>query len=261
MTGGSGGVGSLVRPILARQGHEVTVIDCKAPDRMYENEKFISASVTDREAMARALVGAELVVHLAGFPRERPWNDIVAVNIQGGYAVLDGARHAGVLRVLIASSVHAAGFLRVTEAGTADPAIMRPDTFYGVGKIAVEALASLYVDRFGMTIVSARILTASAKPTTTRALESWLSPADFVRLIDAAAALGEPGHHTVWAVSRNTRLRVDLGPAEAIGFHPEDDAERFAEWASETEPGAGDALLGGPFLDDRHPLGVDWSDA
>ncbi|MCX5207769.1 hypothetical protein OG689_00280 [Kitasatospora sp. NBC_00240] len=46
--------------------------------------------------------------------------------------------------MLLASSNHAAGFLR-KETGTApDYAFPAPDTYYGVSKVAVEALGSLY---------------------------------------------------------------------------------------------------------------------
>ena len=33
----------------------------------------------------------------------------------------------------------------------------RPDTYYGVGKVAAEALLHLYVDRYGIDAISTRI--------------------------------------------------------------------------------------------------------
>jgi uronate dehydrogenase len=56
----------------------------------------------------------------------------------------------------------------------------------------------------------------------------------------------------VWGVSRNTRRWVSLGAGEAIGFHPEDDAEvfahRFPELGEDTSPPAG-VLLGSIFTE------------
>lgn len=270
ITGAAGSIGRALAPLLAQNGHDVVCLDIAAPSDAGAVDPadaglgdaaagdaaitWIRASVTDRTALESAFTEADLVIHLAGLSREDVWEQIVAVNINGTQAVLDAAHRADVPRVLLASSVHAAGFVPVAAAA-ASIADVRPDTFYGVAKATAEALGSLYADRFGMRIVSARIMTFGAEPDTTRSLSTWLSPADMLRLVEAAATTEAPGHHIVWGVSNNTRRLVPLEPGHRIGFFPEDDSEA---WASAVSPNAEFDVLGGPFTDDAHPMGVHW---
>ncbi|WP_109211077.1 MULTISPECIES: hypothetical protein [Microbacterium] len=79
-----------------------------------------------------------------------------------------------------------------------------------------------------MTVVSARIGTLGAIPTTERHRRTWLSFADLTRLIEATATTTAGGHHIVYAISANRRRRCPLEPGNAIGYFPQDDAE---EWA------------------------------
>jgi hypothetical protein len=117
-----------------------------------------------------------------------------------------------------------------------------------------------------MRIVSARIMSFDERPHNVRALGTWLSPADFVRLV-LAARHAPPGHSIVWGISRNTRRPVSLEAGRRIGYEPTDDAEDHAEvlaaelgYASAADiPPMGDAPLGGDFTDeDAHPLGAAW---
>lgn len=257
VTGSSGRMGSDLCVRLGAAGHAVCGLDVRAPDAGHPLEQFHELSVTDVDALEPVLRDADLVVHLAGYARERPWADIVGTNVAGGHAVLEAARRAGAGRLLLASSVHVVGCTPVADAARLPVLPPRPDTLYGVGKVAVEALASAYADRFGMTVVSARIMTYAARPERRRALALWLSPDDFARLVEAALRLNRPGHHVVWGVSRNTRGVVSLAAGEAIGYHPQDDAEVYADSVTDQD-GDFDHLLGGPFLDEAHPLGVAW---
>ena len=94
----------------------------------------------------------------------------------------------------------------------------RPDTYYGVAKVAMEALGSLYADRYGMDVVCLRIGSAFAEPTTVRQLATWLSPADTVVAGRRRAAAPVPGFAVVWGVSANTRNWWDLTAARALGL-------------------------------------------
>jgi len=178
-----------------------------------------------------AAQGASAVVHLAGVAGESTWPAISHANIEGTYAALEAARRAGVPRVVLAGSNHATGYTPRPEGGLLREvdAPPRPDTYYGVSKVAMEALGSLYVDRYGLDVVCLRIGSASAEPTTTRQLATWLSPADTVSLVDAALTAPSPGFAVVWGVSANTRNWWDLTAARALGYEPADDAEVYAE--------------------------------
>jgi len=256
ITGGSGRIATAVRPHLLDSGHDLRLLDVVPPPvDLREHETFEHVGVTDLDSLTVALTGADLVVHLASHASERPWHEIRDLNVESAYVVHEAARRAGVGRVLAASSVHAVGFEPSSHTADSDVVPPRPDSFYGVSKVLLEALGSLYADRYGTTVVSARIMTAETEPHDVRSLGTWLSPADAARLIEAALTTASVGHHVVWGVSRNTRRVVSLAAGEAIGFHPEDDAEAFAD-RFEGQTLAADAPVGGSFT--SMPLGERW---
>jgi uronate dehydrogenase len=262
ITGAAGKIGGLIRPLLRQPGRVLRLLDIAGVSDLHSDEEFVQASVTDLEAMTEACRGADLVVHLAGHPSERPWEQILETNIHGGYVVLEAAHRAGVRRLLLGSSVHAVGYVRAADAASEPVLLPRPDTFYGVSKVALEALGSLYADRFGLSVVSARICTARADiDTGGRTLSTWVSPGDMARLVEAALANDPPGHHIVWGVSDNTRSWFSLEAGKAIGFHPLDDADRHitagTDVPASTAPDA-ETRLAAAFIDEQHPLGGTW---
>jgi uronate dehydrogenase len=268
VTGAAGRIGTAIRPLLLAAGHSLVLCDVVAVDEGVavggdvappgagRVEGVVTADLRDIDAHVAAFERADLVVHLGGLADERPWPDLLAVNIDGTQAVCEATRLAGVDRLLLASSVHAVGYLPVdapeVREGMPLPA---PDTFYGVSKAAMEALGGLYAGRFAMTVVSARIMTFTEDPEGPRSLQSWLSAADMTRLVLATLTTQAGGHHVVWGVSRNTRRRVDLTPGLAIGFDPQDDAEIHADAIERRDPAGAPRLLGGAFADDDYRLG------
>jgi uronate dehydrogenase len=224
ITGAAGGVGTLLRPRLARPDRILRLLDI-AP--IADGDEVITASVTDPAAIAAACEDVDVVIHLGGHSREAPWADILDVNIHGTYCVLEAARQAGVRLVIFASSNHAVGFHPATHAP--DDLFPRPDTYYGVSKVAGEALGSLYHDRYGLNVLSVRIGTCIERPLTERHLGTWLSPDDCARLVEAAMAVPQLGFRVVWGASANTRGLYSLDGARALGYEPRDDAEVYAD--------------------------------
>ena len=256
LTGAAGRIATSLRPRLRAAGHELVLLDSVPVPEPVPGERVVEADLRDVDAHADAFAGAELVVHLGGLSDERPWADLLAVNVDGTRAVLDAVVRAGVGRVLLASSVHAAGFLRVDDPATAvGMPLPAPDTYYGASKAALEALGGLYAGRFGLTVVSARIMTFADEPDGPRSRQSWLSGDDMARLVEAVRTTGARGHHVVWGVSANTRRRVDLAPGRVIGFEPRDDAEAWAEHALRPDAPAAPEVLGGAFADPAYRLG------
>ncbi|WP_405064431.1 NAD(P)-dependent oxidoreductase [Kribbella sp. NBC_01505] len=258
ITGAAGLVGGLIRSRLLQAGHTLRLTDIARIDDLATGEEFLAASVTNLDAMTEAFRDVDLVVHLAGHSAERPWEQILETNIHGGYVVLEAAHRAGVRNVLLGSSLHATGYVAAADAAAAPVLLPRPDTYYGVGKVALEALGSVYADRHGMSVVSARICTAAETiGTGGRTLSTWLSPDDLVRLIEAVGALEDPGHHVVWAVSDNTRGWFELTAGKLIGFYPREDAERQIGEKTDVRSDPS-AVLAGVFVDAEHPLGGTW---
>jgi hypothetical protein len=252
ITGAAGQIGSMLRPRLAAPGRTLRLLDT-APLTPGPGEEAIQASVTDTGAMTAACKGADAVIHLGGIPDEAPWEQILQVNIDGTYAVFEAARRAGTGRVVFASSNHAVGFSPRSEFPVPDYAFPAPDTYYGVSKVAGEAIAALYHHRYGLDAICIRILTCRQRPDTLRALSTWLSPDDAGRLFEACLSTPSPGFRVIFGVSANTRGgQVSLGEARALGYEPRDDAEAYAAEviAEHGEPDPADpvfAYLGGEF--------------
>ncbi|WP_277213299.1 NAD-dependent epimerase/dehydratase family protein [Isoptericola croceus] len=256
ITGAAGEAARGIRPILRAQGIELTLLD-RVPVTAEAGETAVRADLTDADAVRDAVRGVDLVVHLGGLPRERPWPDIASANIDGTRVVLEAAAHEKVRHVLIASSTHVVGFWPIPQAPVEDlPA--RPDSYYGVSKVAMESLASVFADRHDMVVTLARIGTVEEAPSSHRSLATWLSHADFVRLIEAAASHDVPGAHLVWAISRNTRRWFSLEPGRKVGYEPQDDAEAYAALVGPADDNPDNGLIGAGFADASHPLGVAW---
>lgn len=245
VTGSAGSIGRVVVPGLAARGHDVVGLDL--PDRGAE----LAVDCTDPAAVDSAMAGTrpEAVIHLAGIPNEASLPDALESHVVTTAALLEAMVRHGCSRIAYASSNHAVGRTPRTRLLSTDVR-GRPDTFYGLGKVAAEALLQLYVDRHGLSVVSARIGSFLPRPTSRRALSTWLSHDDAVRMFDAALA-APPGHTVLYGISANTRAWWDLEPGRSIGYHPEDDAEQFAtevESAPETEDDRAEAAhVGGPY--------------
>lgn len=261
ITGAAGRIGRALVPLLRRPGRTLRLVDTSPVElEPGDDISWHDVSIEDGDGMERVLDGASGLVHLAGLSSERPWADLLRVNIDGTHTVLEAARRTGVDRVFLASSIHAVGFQPVAAAAGTVPPLPRPDTYYGVSKAAMEAIGSLYADRFGMSVVSARICTFQEEPGGGRAIAQWLSPGDMARLVEASLALDDGAHHLVWGVSANAPGWFSLDAGFAIGYRPQDDA-----WAASLERDGVDpadpdsrAPLGGAFTDEHHPVGGSW---
>jgi hypothetical protein len=253
LTGAAGRIGRMLRDRLARPDRVLRLVDI-APLVPSPAEEAIQASVTDLAAMTAACAGAAAVIHLGGIPGEAPWEQIAEVNINGTYAVFEAARRAGVSRVIYASSNHAVGFAPRSSFPVPDYTFPAPDTYYGVSKVAGEALAALYHSRYGLDAICLRILTCADRPRDARALSTWLSPGDAGRLFEACLTAPSPGFRVAFGVSANTRGDfVSLAEARSLGYDPQDDAEAYAAEilaaGGEPDPDRDPVLahLGGPF--------------
>lgn len=245
LTGAAGRIGRVLRDGLPARGWSLRCSDVADLGSAGADEELRPADLTDLGAVLDVVRGVDAVVHLGGQSGEAAYDEIRRVNIDGTYHVLEAARRHGVRRVVIASSNHAVGFTPRGEHPVPVDTRPRPDTFYGVSKVAKEALGSLYADRYGLDVVCLRIGTQTRRPRANRHLATWLSDGDAVRLVDAALRTPAPGFAIVYGVSANTRGWWDLEAGYAIGYHPVDDAERYADDVEAPQPG--DDLVGGDF--------------
>jgi uronate dehydrogenase len=226
LTGAAGRIGSYLRAGLPPLGWQPRCLDLVAPAES-DGLPWTVGDIVDPAALDRACRGVSAVVHLAGIPTEADFDSLRRANIDGAYQVFEAARRAGVRRILYAGSNHAVGF-HTSGAPLAADIAPRPDSLYGVTKAFGEALGSYYADRHGMDVASVRIGSCFDEPPTVRALATWLSPGDAVRLVDALLRAPSFGHAVVYGISANTRAWWDLSTARALGYAPQDDAEPFA---------------------------------
>ncbi len=251
VTGAAGSIGRVLTVGLADRGHEVVGLD-RVPQPEGELGRWHVADCTDADAVD-AVFGEEqldAVVHLAGHPGEASLPASLTSHVVTTGALLDAAVAHDVRRFVYASSNHAVGRTPRSELLSTDTP-PRPDTFYGVGKVAAEGLLRLYADRYAIDAIACRIGSFLPEPTSLRNLSTWLSHDDCVRMVEAAMTAPAPGFAVLYGISANTRAWWDLEPGRALGYEPLDDAEEFAEQISASEDDESDAAhVGGPFVTD-----------
>jgi uronate dehydrogenase len=254
VTGAAGAIGQVVTVGLADRGHELVGLDrVPAPDGT--DIPWHTGDCADADYVASVFADEPLdgVVHLAGHPDEASLPDSILSHTVTTAALLDAMVEHGVRRFVYAGSNHAVGRTPRPADGlvTVDDR-PRPDTFYGVGKVAAEAVMSLYADRYGIDTVSCRIGSFQPEPQSVRQLSTWLSHDDCVRMFDAALTAPAPGYAVLYGISANTRAWWDLEPGRQLGYEPQDDAETFSSRvASSSDDEVEASFVGGPFATER----------
>jgi uronate dehydrogenase len=246
VTGAAGSIGRTLLRGLPQLGHEVRGLDLV--DGPSPALGWVTGDCLDPAVAAEAVAGVDAVVHLAGNPDETSLPESLESHVHTTGRLLEAMLAHGVTRMAYASSNHAVGHTPSTDLLTTDVR-PRPDTHYGVAKVAAEALLSLYADRRGISSVALRIGSFREQPTSVRELSTWLSPGDAVRMADAAVRSQEPGFHVLYGISANTRAWWDLDAGRALGYDPQDNAEAYADAVT---PSPGDAsenaYVGGPHV-------------
>ncbi len=249
VSGAAGSLGRVVTTGLAGLGHEVVGLDLVPPT---EGATFPwhEADCTDPDAVMAVFAEERLdaVVHLAGIPEEASLPDELTSHVVTTAALLDAMVAHDVPRLVYASSNHAVGRTPRADGDLTEHAAPRPDTYYGVAKVAAEALMRLFVDRHGIDAVSCRIGSFLEEPTSVRALSTWLSHGDGLRMVEAALTTPAPGYAVLYGISANTRAWWDLEPGRRLGYEPQDDAEAYADRVEAGPHDEAEAeFVGGPF--------------
>src|ERR1700691_1582254 len=110
VTGAQGTIGSMLRRSLRQPGRHLRLLDVAAlsPLEPDENAELFAGSFLDPEIIESACRGARAIVHLGGLSHSGfSWPEYRDVNIHGTYVLAEAARHAGVERVVYATSKHA----------------------------------------------------------------------------------------------------------------------------------------------------------
>ncbi|MFT4960032.1 MAG: uronate dehydrogenase [Paracoccaceae bacterium] len=227
LTGAAGRLGGYLRGPLSKLADTLVCTDiADAINDLGANETYVQADLADKAAMHAIIEGADMVVHFGALVDEASFETILGPNIIGAYNVWEAASIHGVRRVIYASSIHAVGMYPKTEHIGVDVP-HRPDGFYGLAKCFSEDLARMYWEKRGVEAVCLRILSC-ATVTNPRALGSWLSERDLVRLVERSIDTPVTGFAIAYGVSANDRSPVDNAAASFLGYRPQDNAEQFA---------------------------------
>lgn len=164
ITGGAGFIGSHLAEALCRRGVRTVVLDdlSSGTRRNLPSDalclEFIEGSVTDPEAVRRAVAGCDQVFHLAALvsvPQSvaQPLESHRR-NVLGTLEVLTAARAAGVRRVVVASSsaVYGDG-PEPRKREDLPPRLLSP---YALQKYAAEQYARLFYALYGLETVALR---------------------------------------------------------------------------------------------------------
>lgn len=178
VTGGAGFIGSHVCERLLSMGHSVWAFDdlngfydpqikrrnLLAIQTQAKPFEFIHGDLTDKAAVAEAFGASryDQVIHLAARAGVRPSLEEPAlyqrVNVEGTVNLLEGARTAGVKKVILASSSSVYGINSKVPFSENDP-IFKAISPYAASKLACEALGHVYHHVYGLDVVMLRFFT------------------------------------------------------------------------------------------------------
>jgi UDP-glucose 4-epimerase len=161
VTGGAGFIGSNLVDALVNQGHDVRVLDDLSTgfeENVNPKADLVPADVSDRDAVAQAVSGVEIVFHQAAHRAvlasvEHPLETDTA-NTHGTLTVLKEARDAGVRRVVYASSSSVYG--GADQLPTPESAPTWPRSPYAVSKLAGEHYCRVFAELHGLETVALR---------------------------------------------------------------------------------------------------------
>ncbi len=165
VTGGAGFLGVALANRLARDDHQVRVIDDLSagdPQLLDPAVFFTRGDVADIPKLWTLLHGVDCVYHLAArvsvaesilYPR-----DYNHVNVGGTVSVMEAMRDAGVKRVVLASS--GALYGKQAHQPVSEDHHPKPDSPYGVSKLAAEYYVRTIGALWGIETVALRIFNA-----------------------------------------------------------------------------------------------------
>ncbi|HSW21021.1 MAG TPA: NAD(P)-dependent oxidoreductase [Ramlibacter sp.] len=275
VTGAAGHVATLAMPGLEGR-HSLVLTDLKEPARLDAGATFRAMSLLDASdtMLAELFRGVDAVVHSAYVPSAE--RDVYSVhpphmdrfdaelaNIRMAQRVYRFAIEAGVKRVVVVSSNHAADWYEHAQVHRLEREMVYPgdlplsDNFYGWSKASYELLAYPYAcGTFGRPLEMVMLRIGSPYPIDVsryelgapapqsglprpvgpaafkRALGAWLSDRDCAALFRCAleAPFALPAGAVPWVVaygiSDNTRAFWSLDSARRVlGYMPQDDSE------------------------------------
>ena len=221
VTGGAGFIGShIVELLLEDPENDVVVLDnliTGSRDNLPPGCTFVEADICSRSALREAMKDVNVVFHNAAFVSIRGsftklHNDLYT-NCFGPLAVFEEAVHAGVGKIIFASSMAVYGEALLVTVAEETPTM--PISPYGLSKLRGEMYLRMLAGRYGFEHVILRYFNTYGTRQT---------PSDYVGVMTTfirRALLGEP--LTVYGNGRQTRDFVhvrDVARANLLAMKP-----------------------------------------
>lgn len=163
LTGGCGFIGSNLTPILRDAGHSLTIIDnlsrgAKSNLSSPEGVDIHEVDILDEDRLGEIARGHDAVIHLAALgsvvesvadPVENFYS-----NAEGTFRVLNGARKAGIKKVVFSSTGGA--IMGNTPPPVNEESLPKPISPYGASKLAGEAYCAAFAGAYDMSITATR---------------------------------------------------------------------------------------------------------
>ena len=254
VTGARGYIASQIVPTL-KERYDVRLLDVDLPDAEAGSDDVVAADLSnpDLEGYARYFDGMDTVVHLAhGWRRGFMLDDFhqEKVNVEMAYNTYRASYEAGVRRVVVASSNHAADWYEHALIHERKMEVLGPyelplsDNFYGWAKATYEHMGFLFASgAFGRKLEVVLIRIGAPRELRVsdyvndprmykRDLGAYISQRDMCQLFTKSIETPniENVHGIPWLVvygtSDNTRGFWSLTNArQVLGYAPEDDSE------------------------------------
>ncbi len=245
ITGANGLIGSLVR-----RGLSDRYSFSGLSRHPVEGIPYTTASVTDLDAVRRAVAGQDMVLHLAGETKNADdWDDHFQVTAGGTVNVFRAADEARVRRVVFMStgstmcgwewddSLPYGKLARGEWDEVSDWELLddrtppRPDSPYACAKLFGEAIARWYSDTTPMSVLVIRLgaVLASNHPELIRHFPGFLDQGDAVQMVDKCLGAPATVRFGIFdAISENWSRWRDTTPAEEVlGWRPTGSSDRF----------------------------------
>lgn len=225
VTGASGRIGTVTVPHLRKLGAHVTTLSIEENPAL-EADRVLIGDTTSQDDVARAIDGADLVVHLAALAHRdiAPPYDVYTTNVVSTFNVLAQAGAAGIGRAVVAGSINAYGLPMNRHDVT--PAYFPIDTdipvdiadWYSLSKHNDENTARMAWRQWGIDVVTLRFphvhheeaLRAHSKAFAEdpkaglREAWSYLTTPDAARAIELALTAPTRGAHAFFLAAPST---------------------------------------------------------
>jgi len=152
ITGISGFVGKHLKELIEKRGDRVIGYDIKDGQDLLDYEQLRNFLDKERPDEIYHLAAQAFVPESFSDP-----NRTIAVNVNGTINLLEAVKNLGLNpKVLLACSSEEYGFVKPEECPITEDQPLRPQSPYGVSKVACDMLGQWYVDKYDMHIVRTR---------------------------------------------------------------------------------------------------------